>query len=536
MNFLQRLASGFKPEESAPTKKGLPMKRVSLPSDSADLMNIAKTSGPVPFVNPKKFPVEIYEILGYLTMFNPDLRQAVKHVVELGNTGHLLTVEADTESAIDAVVDRVEMQSNRIYPFAAGVDGLVNAYFSQIIRFGATSSEWVPNNTLTGVDRVFMVPVRTIRWILRKDLMGYDPVQKPENQIVYDPENFIKLNPRTYHYMNLETDEDSPYAVPPFLAAIGPVAIQKMMTDNIRKIIKKLGIMGVATYAVDPPAQRPGESDTDYNIKCLAYLDQMATQLQGTFSEGLAIGFKGAFDFDVTSVTGDARGVSEIFNLNEQQLFSAIGSDPAMHGRTYQTTETYASVMYSKMISQLRNTQLIVAHSLQFGFGLDLMLAGIPAKGLNIAFRPSQALNNLQESQAEMIDIANASALYNEGIIGQDEKAHRLGYQKADQDEPRPDPSLAQDKNLTQRPNTGGGSDNKEKASSTTKKQPKESQKVVFELTGTGRYKHVVDMNYLDLKGKTLPVTLAEEPKEPVPDDNHFRRYLRRDHRDAGCC
>lgn len=534
MNIFSFL-SKIKPQQDP--KAGLPMRRVSIPSDNVNLFDIAKGSGPVPFINPKKFPVEIYELLGYLTMFNPDLRQACKHVVELGNTGHLLTVKSETDAAIDAIVNRIETQAPTMYPFAAGVDGLVNALFSQIIRFGATSTEWVPNRKLDGVEQVFLVPVKQIRWIMRQDKMGYIPVQKPDGMVVTNPQNYVQLNPRTYHYMNLETDEDSPYAIPPFVAAIGPVAIQKMMTDNIRKITKKLGIMGMLTYSVEPPVQRPGESEDVYTTRCLEFLNTMAAQVQGTFSEGIALGFKGAFDFDVQSITGDARGVTDIFNLNENQLFSAIGSDPAMHGRTSATTETYASVMYSKMISQLRNTQLITAHALEFGFSLDLLLSGIPADGLSIAFRPSEALNNLQESQSEMIDIANASALYKEGVIDQHEKARRLGYQKPALAEPLPDPSLANDKNLNQRPNTGGGGDNKEKASTTSKKQPKESQSVRFELNQqTGKYKHVVDMHYLTLNGKPTPITLAEEVQEPAPEGSHFRRYLQRSHGDAGHC
>ena len=527
--------------DNANSKKGLPMKRKSLPSDDINLLTVLKNQGPIPFLTPKKFPVEIYEILGWLTIHNPDLRQAVKHITELGNTGHLLTVEGDSDAAMDAIIRRLSETSARIFPYSAGIDGLVNSIFSQVARFGATATEWVPDSKLSRVEQVFVIPIRQIRWVQDGPMFAYRPVQKPDNVLISNPGAFVDLNPRTFHYMNLETDEDSPYAIPPFVAALGPVAIQKIMTDNIRKIVKKLGIMGMLTYSVEPPAQKPGESDAEYNQRCLKFLDEMATQVQGTFAEGLAMGFKGAFEFDVQSVTGDARGVADIFNLNEQQLFSGIGSDPAMHGRTYATTETYASVMYSKMISQLRNTQMLAAHTLEFGFNLDLLLAGIPAKNLKAAFRPSEALNNLQESQAEMIDIANASALYKEGVIDQNEKARRLGYQKPALPEPMPDPSLAQDKNLNQRNNTGGGPDNDEKASKSQPKQPKESYKIQLELSRHGAYKQVVDMHYLELNGKPMPVktvSLADgEGSEPDPVvDNHYRRYLRRDPGHAGCC
>ena len=525
------------PNDRKSLTAGMPIKRVSQPSDASALTDLMQ-SGPLPYISPRKFPVEVYDLLSFITTFNPDVRQVVRHVVELGNTGHIVTLRGGTEAAIDAAVARINAQAKAMYPFAAGVDGLVNALFSQIARFGGTATEWVPNQSLTGIEQAFVVPIGQIRWIPRTDNMGYTPVQKPVSSIVgQDLQSFIHLNPRTFHYMNLETDEDSPYAMPPFIAALGPLSVQKNMMDNIKKVVKKLGIMGLLTYSVEPPPSKPGETDEAYQARCLDYLNTMAQQVQGTFSEGMALGFKGSFDFDIKSLMGDARGITEIFNLNEQQVFSGLGSDPAMHGRTYSTTETYASVMYSKLTSQLRNTQLLVAHTLEFGYGLDLLLAGIPSDVV-VAFNPSKALNNLQESQAEMIDIANASALYREGIIDQNGKARYLGFQKPALSEPLPDPSLANDKNLNQRPNLGGP-DNEEKASSKQPKQPKEGTQhsARFEFKH-GHYTVAVDMNYLDLNGKPVAAQLSasEEDKEARARSDSYRRYLRPGSDDAGRC
>jgi hypothetical protein len=149
-------------------------------------------------------------------------------------------------------------------------------------------------------------------------------------------------------------------------------------------------------------------------------------------------------------VSGDAKGIHEIFKQNEEQLFSAIGADPAMHGRTYSTTETYASVVYSKMVSLLSNIQRMVANGLEFGWGLDFALAGL-ATVVEVEFKASQALSNLQEAQSRMVEIANAEALYSGGVIDQQEKANLLGYPVPAEEEPLPDPALAQDPNLDQR-------------------------------------------------------------------------------------
>lgn len=516
-----------KPVDTATDKGGLPVKRISAPEEDSNLM-VELGANMYSYVLPKKWPIEIYKLINDLSLNNPDLRQAVGHIVNLGNTGHILGVDGDNDSAIDGAIKRIELVSDQIFPFSAGPEGLINALFGQIARMGATSTEWVPKNDLSGIDKVFVVPVHTIRWVPRKDKMGYIPVQLPDGASVMGlMPPVIELNPRTYYYANLETLEGNPYAVPPMIAALEPVAMQRAMIKNIHKIIKKLGIMGLCSYKVEPPAQLPGETAEKYHARCLKYLEEITSQVKEGFSEGIAAGFKGAFEFEVASVTGDARGIAEIFRMNEEQLFSAISADPAMHGRTYSTTETYASVVYSKMISQLMNVQRMVASVLKFGWGLDLLLAGNSAK-ISVEFKASNALSNLQESQSEMIDIANAEALYMAGVIDQNEKARRLGYEKPDQAEPRMDPN-AQDKNLDQRPKTGGGTDNTSK--NPKKKQPKEQTSVRFEYNSfMKKYYPLRDPIVVNSLTATLRDDHAHQESDPELEAK-YRRYLRRSSR-----
>jgi hypothetical protein len=314
--------------------------------------------------------------------------------------------------------------------------------------------------------------------------------------------------------------DNCPYAIPPFLAALEPVSLQRSMIKNIHKVIKKLGIMGLMTYAVEPPRAHPGESDKKYQERCLKYLNEITDQIKEGFGDGIAAGFKGAFEFTIQGVSGDARGIAEMFKQNEEQLFSAIGADPAMHGRTYSTTETYASVVYSKMVSQLANVQRMVGTSLAFGWNLDFLLAGLPTTA-GFRFKASQALSNLQEAQAEMVEIANAEALYQGGVIDQQEKANRLGYATAAEEEPLPDPAIAQDQNISQR--TGGKSDN---TGNPKKKQAKtQKHSVEFEFdTAMKRYYHKVDPIIVN----SALATFKDDPHDHsrAPQDPHARRYL----------
>jgi len=483
--------------------------------------------GEYDFTLPRKWPIAIYEAIANLSLINPDIRQAVGHIVQLGNTGHLLSVKGESDTVIEAAVQRIRDRADVMYPFGGGPDGLINGIFAQVARMGAISTEWVPTNNLSGIDKVFFVPVRDIRWVPRQDGMGYYPVQVPRNTVLAldNYRNAVKLNLKTYFYANAETIEDSPYAVPPFIAALQPVALQQAMLRNINKVIKKVGIMGLMTYKVTPPKQNPGENQDRYTARCLAYLNQVTDNLKTSFGDGIAAGFQGAFEFDVKSVTSDVRGINDLFKMNEEQLFSAIMADPAMHGRTYSTTETYASVVHSKMVSQLTNYQRLVGKSLDFGWGLDLLMAGITAQ-VCVGFNESQALSNLQKAQAEMIDIANAEALYNGGVIDQTEKANRLGYAVPDQAEPRVDPN-AQDKNLDQRPSTGGKTDNTPK--NPKKKQPKEQASVQFAYNKEMKQYYfkrdtpIEVLNTLRTDAGMPPVSLSKQEDELK---SKYRRYL----------
>lgn len=461
------------PYDGVPSKAGLPIKRISIDDEWPSMLSNLGANL-YSFVLPRFWPLEIYDLLNNLCLQIPDLRQAVGHIVNLGNTGHIIKMTGDTDVAIDAAVDRMESRAAVMFPWAGGSDGMINNMFAQVARTGAISTEWVPRTDLTGIDKVFVVPVSEIRWVPRPDMMGYYPVQIPKNLMSWVDGTkplMIVLNPRTFYYANMEMLDNCPYAIPPFLAALEPVAMQRSMITNIHKVIRKLGVMGLITYAVEPPKAHPGESDAKYHERCLKYLHEITEQIKGGFGDGIAAGFKGAFEFDIKGVSGDARGIAEMFKQNEEQLFSAIGADPAMHGRTYSTTETYASVVYSKMISQLANVQRMVANSMEFGWGLDFLLAGLPAD-VKIAFKASQALSNLQEAQAKMVEIANAEALYQGGVVDQQEKANLLGYPVPAEDAPLPDPALAQDQNISQRgPQTGGKSDNTSKK--TQRKQAK---------------------------------------------------------------
>jgi hypothetical protein len=126
------------PAEVPFSTAGLPIRRVSIDDQyPSALANLGQNL--YSFVLPRQWPLEIYDIINNLCLNTPDLRQAVGHIVNLGNTGHIIKMTGDTDQAIEKAIERIETRANYVFPWAGGTEGMINNMFSQIARSGALS-------------------------------------------------------------------------------------------------------------------------------------------------------------------------------------------------------------------------------------------------------------------------------------------------------------------------------------------------------------------------------------------------------------
>jgi hypothetical protein len=119
-----------------------------------------------------------------------------------------------------------------------------------------------------------------------------------------------------------------------------------------------------------------------------------------------------------------------IFDLNEEQIFSALDIPPSMAGRSYSTTETYAEVDYQRLGTKLINGRRIIKRFLEKGYTLDLLLRGIDAQ-VSVEFNAGSGFKAKEEAEAEGQKIKNVLSKRDGGIINDDEAARELGYEKA---------------------------------------------------------------------------------------------------------
>jgi hypothetical protein len=367
-----------------------------------------------------KVPFEVLETLEKLVISVPDLSQALRRSVQLGNTGHHVELEGLNDRQKAAAMEELERFIPRAFSPGGGTDALVNALLRQIMITGAVSVESVPSVALDAVDQIVLVPTRTIRFKRRDD--RYVPYQSafPED---------VELNEYQYSYIPLIQGEDNPYGIPPMIAALDAVYLQLDGMDNVKGIYKKHGLLGFL-FAKKRIPPNEGKSPREYEEYLRNHLKHFADSFRQNFSSGAAVGYDDT-TVEYHSLTADSKGAIDIFNMVEQQVASGIDIDPALLGRTYSTTETYAGVVYHAFLSGLANSRRLVKRVLEQIYWLHLVLRGYPVKRVRVTFNPDRSLQPHQDAQAEELRVHTVILKLQAGIIDPDTAARELGYAKA---------------------------------------------------------------------------------------------------------
>jgi hypothetical protein len=385
------------------------------------------------------YQFDVIPIIRKLADVNPDVNQALNDFVKLANTGHevVFNQEVKPEQAND--MRRHLLDSAKSWHVgAAGINGIVNKMFRQAMIGGALSMEWVPNLSLDNVKEIRFVYPERIRFVLEKNSTTYHPYQ----QLKYKPINNInlkdlkRLNSNQYRYFALNGDTDVPYGTPPYLSSLEAISVQKKMLDNISFVVEAMGILGYIDARIDKPEQEADESDAVYKARLQSLLTDFKEVVAKGLRDGINVGYMDDHEYNFNTTTTTAQGAKDLFEQNELMVASGLGYDAAFMGRPG-STETLITVLFTKMLAQLKNIQDIVGAGLEFGYRLSLALAGYDFKSLKVQFKKSTLTDEVKHQQAMEYKVRNLMALYAHGIIGQDQFANEMGYDEPDEKEPR---------------------------------------------------------------------------------------------------
>jgi len=372
----------------------------------------------------KDFPFSeiCFDVLELLSIFNPDVCQALSIITTLGNAGH--EIEIETKRA-EKAVERINQISRTIY--AGGADGLINHLLNQISLMGALSAEWVISDRVSdGVVRVVAPPVRTIRFKLENnEWIAYQDTGKGFKN------HYVELNRNTYSYVPVKTLDNNPYGIPVMLAALKNLDVQIDAVNNLAAVVRKIGMLGVTTVKLQQPYQLPGEGVEKYHERLVKHLQNYANSYAGSLAEGVAVHYD---DQEIShySINQVAAGAAKVvFQINEEQIMSAFDIPPSMMGRSYSTTETYAGVDYERLMRRLGNYRRIIKRFIEKGYLLDLNLVGLPVDSVRVIFNEGDGFREKEKVEVEGLEIDNVIKKRDAGFISDDEAAQELGYKKA---------------------------------------------------------------------------------------------------------
>lgn len=381
-------------------------------------------------------PWEILDYVELLATWNPDYSQAVENIKMLANSGHQLFVDADSELQKRKIKDFLEEKARKIQESHGGIDGIMDKMIKQGAVFGAMCGEWVLNDELTEVVDFADISPKAIRFFWDDNLQQYIPHQKLDRKqaekakkegrkLVND--DCVELNPLTFRYYAFDPAPESPYGVPPFLAALTNISIQRDMIHNMAQIVKKIGLLGVIDLTIERLDPLPGETDEEYVARCRSYLEEYVAVAEDMAKDGGIVHFD-----DVVAnswqIGGNAAGATNLHKANEEMIFSGLKSMPSVQGRSYSTTETYAGVAYDIILRNTYKYQKAAKRMVESGYWLMCAMAGLNPKNIRIEWNENRSLNRLQEAQAEKSEIENSWMLWVMGIIDQVIVSQRHGY------------------------------------------------------------------------------------------------------------
>lgn len=420
--------------ETKPKQKvtGISPGRVSVPDDSSNFISTLK--GITQVVDPS-FRVEVIKLIRDLYKVNPDVGIALQDTFKLTNTGHTVTFPNNTDKEAEAMRNHLAEATKRWSRYTSGIDGLVNKMVVQLIVGGAISVEGVPSEDLDTLETILFINPDNIRF-KRENNGVYQPYQRNNNFYVKH-QDYVKLNTETYIYSGMFNDTDEPYGIPMFMPALDSLKGQNDMRVNFKHIMEIMGMMGFLEAKIQKPDQQANESITTYEKRLNRNLRELKRNLRDGMKDGIVTGYIDDHEFKMNSTTKDMGNIDKAWNLNQQSVANGLGVNGSIIGVNAQASAEGSGVVLSKMISQLKNLQMIVSHVLDFLYSLELRLAGFNNKGMRITWKTSTIADDIKVQQANQYKIQNLDLLYKAGIISQAQYAWEMGYDSPDQESPR---------------------------------------------------------------------------------------------------
>lgn len=368
--------------------------------------------------------VKIWAYIEQAALYSPDISSAINTIKSLANT-EMNIVSEDGEPLSDQAQDVISDFRVRCFPLAGGLDGFQLNLLNTFAKMGALSTEAEIYKDRSGIKQLWIVPVPEVRFKFE------DGEYRPYQSIAgLGGNSLIPLNPITYQYLCAEFWKDGqPYARPPMSAAIDAIIRGDNILTNIDYIVEKLGLFGIRDISfslldADPgtPAGSPGHiaKNKAHAAAILASEDEHKRDGVRVHSDDIK--------YELTQAVADTRGLDSVYKLNEEQISAGTGIAEALYGRSRQTTEAFATVMYALACAYAETAQRLAASHMAYFVNLELALKGINER-VKIENAPIASLDPKADADAEYRRIEVIALKETMGYIDHDRAINEAGYE-----------------------------------------------------------------------------------------------------------
>lgn len=362
-----------------------------------------------------RFPRSMITTIERAVVFNPDLSHALELFVDLGNSGHKVTVVGPQKEEVEAELYQLAKMLN--------TDSIVNQLIAQIAIGGAISLEIVVKEDLSGIKSVNLVPVKDIYFKFNNETKDYDPFQWLGLQ---EP---IPLNRNTYLYIPIMTLDGSPYAIPPFMAALGSVEVQEKFRVEMKSLAKKLGLLGFIDVTIPDLQKTPSETNKEYQDRNKEYLKNSAANIIENLSSGVIVHTEGT-KIDFKDIGKSITGIESLMSYNDTWLISGAKLLPSLLSRSSGSTETWSTIAYRQFTSQLENYQRLLKRAIEYIYCMHILLANYDEHGITIDFNKALPPINPESDSISAKNNAEADSAYlDKQVMTVDEVRKKIGLE-----------------------------------------------------------------------------------------------------------
>ena len=393
--------------------------------------------------SPEDYPVEFVKIVEHLTIYNEDCSYALDNIVQLSNTPMVESFGEDVgEREAKELAQHIKDKQKVWYPGGGGISSLRADLIRQCVIYGAIAIERVPNNNLDGVYKTIVVDPSTIVFKYDKETYEWLPYQRTKNTATKSGSQYIPLNPQTFKYYAIRRKGEKPYGISPFLSVLDSMTIEKDMVDNIKAVVKNLGVIGFLEVLVNYPdkiVHEGGRKETpkEYEKRVKSILDETTDNVKDGMKNGFVVGFKNQHEFKISSASSNVQGAAELVKLNTERKSAGLKQSPFMLGRSYSTTETLGAVVLTLLASSVKNYQNLIDTVIEDIYKFELALYKNTVYNVSVESDKPLISDQVKDATAQGLKIDNLDKLYQQGVISQTQRAKELGYDKPDQEEPR---------------------------------------------------------------------------------------------------